>query len=98
YLVRRLLENTSNESFVRRRFVEGRDLDELLAPPSVTSLPEPDDAPVRGLTDERAPAAYEPEPPAEWRRRSVRSAFASSVANATDAIGREVPAMIDGRA
>ena len=35
YLVRRLLENTSNESFVRRRFAEGRDLDELLAPPAV---------------------------------------------------------------
>ena len=29
YLVRRLLENTSNESFVRRRFAEGHDLDEL---------------------------------------------------------------------
>ena len=30
YLVRRLLENTSNESFVRHRFAEGRDLDELV--------------------------------------------------------------------
>ena len=30
YLVRRLLENTSNESFVRHRFAEGRALDELL--------------------------------------------------------------------
>ena len=29
YLVRRLLENTSNESFVRHRFAEGRELDEL---------------------------------------------------------------------
>jgi hypothetical protein len=31
YLVRRLLENTSNESFVRHRFAEGRALDELVA-------------------------------------------------------------------
>ena len=30
YLVRRLLENTSNESFVRHRFAEGRDLDQLI--------------------------------------------------------------------
>ena len=29
YLVRRLLENTSNESFVRHRFAEGQELDEL---------------------------------------------------------------------
>ena len=39
YLVRRLLENTSNESFVRHRFAEGRRLDELIAPPSVERLP-----------------------------------------------------------
>ena len=98
YLVRRLLENTSNESFVRRRFVEGRDLDELLAPPSVTSLPELGAAPTRSPTDERDPAPYEPEPPAEWRRQSARSAFASAVTSAGRALGREVPAMIDGRA
>ncbi|HEV8064895.1 MAG TPA: proline dehydrogenase family protein [Acidimicrobiales bacterium] len=33
YLVRRLLENTSQESFVRHRFAEGKDLDALLAKP-----------------------------------------------------------------
>ena len=35
YLVRRLLENTSNDSFVRHRFAEGRELTQLLAPPAV---------------------------------------------------------------
>ena len=33
YLVRRLLENTANESFLRHRFAEHRDLDALIAPP-----------------------------------------------------------------
>jgi RHH-type proline utilization regulon transcriptional repressor/proline dehydrogenase/delta 1-pyrroline-5-carboxylate dehydrogenase len=33
YLVRRLLENTSNESFIRHRWVEGQALDALIAPP-----------------------------------------------------------------
>ena len=33
YLVRRLLENTSNDSFVRMRFSEDRDIDELVAAP-----------------------------------------------------------------
>src|SRR4029079_1185488 len=41
YLVRRLLENTSNESFVRQKFAEGRDLDSLVAPPDAVDLPEP---------------------------------------------------------
>src|SRR4029078_154035 len=31
YLVRRLLENTSNESFLRQRFVEAKATDHLLA-------------------------------------------------------------------
>ena len=35
YLVRRLLENTSQESFVRHRFAEGKDLDKLLAEPKL---------------------------------------------------------------
>jgi RHH-type proline utilization regulon transcriptional repressor/proline dehydrogenase/delta 1-pyrroline-5-carboxylate dehydrogenase len=97
YLVRRLLENTSNESFVRRRFVEGADLEELLAPPSVESLPGPDGVATRPPTDARAPAPYSPEPMAEWRRPEARAAFGAAAANA-GAFGREVPAMIGGRA
>ena len=34
YLVRRLLENTSNESFLRKEYVESHPLNRLLAPPS----------------------------------------------------------------
>ncbi|MEE8435890.1 MAG: bifunctional proline dehydrogenase/L-glutamate gamma-semialdehyde dehydrogenase, partial [bacterium] len=34
YLVRRLLENTSNESFLRQRYVEGVDPTDLLRPPA----------------------------------------------------------------
>jgi len=44
YLVRRLLENTANESFVRRRFVDGENLDGLLTPPAVDRLPGPEPA------------------------------------------------------
>src|SRR5690606_17368400 len=58
YLVRRLLENTSNESFVRHRFAEGRDLDELLAPPQVGELPGATRAEPRPSTDPAAPAPY----------------------------------------
>ena len=99
YLVRRLLENTSNESFVRRRFAEGRALDDLLAPPAVQSLPELEVAPLRVPTDEHHPTPYEPEPPAEWRRAQVRTVFAAAVARTgSGGLGREVPAMIGGHA
>ncbi len=98
YLVRRLLENTANESFVRRRFVEGRDLDELLAPPAVDGLPGPDGPGRRAPTDPDRPGDYAPEPVAEWRRSPVRAAMAAAVTGVGGSgLGREVPAVIDGR-
>ena len=79
YLVRRLLENTSNESFVRHRFAEGRALDELLTPPEVDEIPGATEAPRPEPTDPGDPAPYWPEPVTEWRRPSRRAAFAAAV-------------------
>ena len=96
YLVRRLLENTSNESFVRHRFAEGRQLEELIAPPQSDAIPPPD-PPRRGATtDPHAPGAYHHEPHGEFRRASVRDAFAAAVAEAGSARALEIPAIIDG--
>ena len=47
YLVRRLLENTSNESFVRHRFAEGQELDELIRAPAVDGASTPAMQPAR---------------------------------------------------
>lgn len=41
YLVRRLLENMSNESFLRKEYVESQSLSTLLAPPEVLASSEP---------------------------------------------------------
>jgi RHH-type transcriptional regulator, proline utilization regulon repressor / proline dehydrogenase / delta 1-pyrroline-5-carboxylate dehydrogenase len=95
YLVRRLLENTSNESFVRHRFKEGRELDALLAAPRVKELPELAPPTRRPATDPDAPGDYRHEPVAEWRRVSVRAAF--SVAIDGVHLGLDVPALIDGQ-
>ncbi len=70
YLVRRLLENTSNESFLRHRFAEGRELAELLRPPEVRS----GTCPTPGRTRRRGP----PTDPA--RPRAVRQRAAGRVA------------------
>src|SRR3954451_13614759 len=73
YLVRRLLENTSNESFVRHRFAEDRQLDELLGPPEVDTIPpsrdEAETAPLPTASTD--PSPYQPEPVSEWRKRAV---------------------------
>ncbi|MET0729398.1 MAG: proline dehydrogenase family protein [Acidimicrobiales bacterium] len=109
YLVRRLLENTSNESFVRHRFAEGRALDELVAPPAVDRLPGPTQPPQVPETDPGAPTLYQPEPLREWRRGSSRTGFAVAVDRVRDSVapglapsagprweGLAVPALIDG--
>ncbi|MGQ0616426.1 MAG: proline dehydrogenase family protein [Acidimicrobiia bacterium] len=98
YLVRRLLENTSNESFVRHRFAEGRALDELLVPPAVERIPPPGVVVDRARTDVAAPGPYDPEPAAEWRRPGPRTAHQAAV----EAVGRapviDVPAWVAGEA
>jgi RHH-type transcriptional regulator, proline utilization regulon repressor / proline dehydrogenase / delta 1-pyrroline-5-carboxylate dehydrogenase len=96
YLVRRLLENTSNESFVRHRFAEGRALDDLIRPPDVGALP--DLAPPRqgDDTDPAAPGPYSHEPHGEFRRSVVRTRFAAAVADAAGHATIAVPAVIAG--
>lgn len=98
YLVRRLLENTSNDSFVRARYAEGRELADLIAAPAVTEIPGPTTSAPRPPTDGRDPVPYEPEPPTEWRRREARAAFAAAVRETGGkGLGADVPAVIAGR-
>jgi RHH-type transcriptional regulator, proline utilization regulon repressor / proline dehydrogenase / delta 1-pyrroline-5-carboxylate dehydrogenase len=98
YLVRRLLENTSNDSFVRMRFSEDRDIDELVGPPAIGEdhLPGPVEPSRRAPTDPRAPAPYDPEPVAEWRRQPVRADMSAAVGRAAPETAGviEVPAVI----
>ncbi len=102
YLVRRLLENTSNESFVRHRFAEGRELASLVSAPTVerSTLPGVPTVARRPATDPSAPGEYRPEPPAEWRRAAPRADMAAAVtarASTLSAAPVDVPAVIGGR-
>ncbi len=93
YLVRRLLENTANESFLRSRFVEGRDLDELIRPPGVS-----DEA--LGRNAPRPPSlpsdAFANEPPAEFRQEAARESMRAAVETAGRMSSFEAPALVGG--
>ena len=91
YLIRRLLENTSNESFVRHRFAEGRGLDALLAPPRVGELPGPTEPTTRGETDVADPGPYRHEPVREWRRSAAREELARTLRAIGRRLGSDVP-------
>jgi RHH-type proline utilization regulon transcriptional repressor/proline dehydrogenase/delta 1-pyrroline-5-carboxylate dehydrogenase len=100
YLVRRLLENTSNESFVRHRFAEGRALDDLVAPPGVDERALPDaviDATPRPPTDPTEPAPFTNEPRAELRRAVPRARATATVADVPADYPFAAPVLVDGR-
>lgn len=96
YLVRRLLENTSNESFVRMRFAEEQSLADLLAEPKTALLDNREPPTRRGSTSATDLMPYLPEPLAEWRAESVRADFAHAVVEHGNPVGIYVPAIISG--
>jgi len=87
YLVRRLLENTSNSSFVRQRFGSKTSIDRLVAPPKTSGEVPP--AP-------EFPAGYRHDAPTEYRHRSVMDAQAATVSQVSRDLGRPrtVPVVI----
>jgi len=97
YLVRRLLENTSNESFVRHHFAEGEALDELVVAPDVTELPGPQPLAKRAATNPARPHRYRPEPLAEFRRPEVIRQVGDAVESEFARPVRQVDALIGGK-
>ncbi|MCP3903160.1 MAG: bifunctional proline dehydrogenase/L-glutamate gamma-semialdehyde dehydrogenase [Planctomycetes bacterium] len=101
YLVRRLLENTSNQSWLRAGFAENIAAEKLLASPHRTwSEPDPGrdriekaahhhalGPAVEGVGDERP---FTNEPPRNFASRDVREAFARAIARTeAPAVGAE---------
>ncbi len=106
YLVRRLLENTANESFVRQQWSEGADLEAALEAPLADPRPPPEtgagvvrdrsnDQPQEGTVS--VTTSFRNEPLAEVRREPVRRRLGAAVAEVERALGFDVPVVIDGR-
>jgi len=86
YLVRRMLENTSNESFLRNYFVEGKSSEFVLARPAAGSASEPE---IGGFRNE---------PPLDFRIGRVRSEFSEAITFVRQRLGRDYPLLIGGEA
>jgi RHH-type proline utilization regulon transcriptional repressor/proline dehydrogenase/delta 1-pyrroline-5-carboxylate dehydrogenase len=94
YLVRRLLENTSNESFVRHRFTEHAEVEALIATPVAHARVEGVDHLDR--TDTADPAPFRNEPRAELRRGDVETRLAGAVREVDARLGFDAPLIVDG--
>ncbi|MBE0568782.1 MAG: proline dehydrogenase family protein [Deltaproteobacteria bacterium] len=90
YLVRRLLENTSNEGFLRRKYVGRESPEELLkGPERYGGEPPPEE--MRGL------APFRNEPPLDFSVGANRAAFREAVERVRGELGKEHPVVIGGR-
>ena len=87
YLVRRLLENTSNESFLRRGFAEHESVEALLADPETVM------APPRVVPD----PGFRNAPHADFARADERERFARALADVRPRLGADVPLVIGGQ-
>ena len=94
YLVRRLLENTANSSFLRLSHHDHADLSELLARPE----PEPEATPPAADWRRDFNAPFENSPLADFTVPETRNAFAEAIADAEKQMPWQVPVVVDGHA
>ncbi len=97
YLVRRLLENTANESFLRQSFAEGEELDRLLENPERT-LARDKASKEPGKEAAKAQARrFQNEPFIDFTIAENREAFPKALSQARSTFHRTYPLWIDGR-
>jgi RHH-type proline utilization regulon transcriptional repressor/proline dehydrogenase/delta 1-pyrroline-5-carboxylate dehydrogenase len=102
YLIRRLLENTSNHSFLRQSFVEGRGEQELLRSPEDVGMdgepaPLPRSFSQNYFDDEEFDMpSFENVPDTDFAVASNRERFAESLESVRGQFGREYGPVIGG--
>ncbi len=104
YLVRRLLENTANQSFLRLMFAEGADMASLLRDPSdaqcktaggVSSRAQEGD---KGTRDTSCVMGlFKNQPPSDFTKKKEREFFAEALASVRRNLGKTCPLFIDGK-
>ena len=102
YLVRRLLENTSNESFLKASFAESAQIEELLRDPEEigamltrTRRPKTEAPLVTGGTTRLTP--FHNEPPTDFARAENRASMRRALDQVRTQLGGRYPLLIGGK-
>lgn len=99
YLVRRLLENTANESFLRQSFVEGEQMEALLKDPEETVREEYE----KGKRPPQDPEPLKPSDPfnnhpfVDFTKKEQRDAFPEAIKAVRKKTGKTHPLYIGGK-
>jgi len=98
YLVRRLLENTSNDSFLRHSIAEDFSWEKLMAKPSASAVAESDSGSASGSRDEEVTTLpFQNEPLSDFSRDDVRAEFQEALDKVAGELGSEYGLIIAGR-
>jgi RHH-type transcriptional regulator, proline utilization regulon repressor / proline dehydrogenase / delta 1-pyrroline-5-carboxylate dehydrogenase len=100
YFVRRLLENTANESFLRGAFADGHSVDQLIATPLGSAQIDvpPQRLPEITPTDPDAPGTFVNEPHADFARPACRGRAADALQTVQRRLPLHAELVIDGEA
>jgi len=96
YLVRRLLENTANESFLKQTFADEADMDSLLENPEVTLCRQLEGKCVPPESSEGL-ARFQNFPAVDFTIEAERKAFPVAIAKVRASMGKKVPLFINGQ-
>lgn len=93
YLVRRLLENTSNEGFLANRYARGMSQEDLLKKPETAIRESDQDA--QPVTNKMPAPFFRNEPPADFTRAAEREKMQKAIQEARRQSGRRYPLVIN---
>ena len=96
YLIRRLMENTSNTSFLRQTYAEKAEVEKLIVAPAANKKTA--EYPVQRRTGEvKPPGPFRNEAPLDFSRQENRARFARSLKEVRQKLGRAYPLWIGGK-
>ena len=96
YLIRRLMENTSNTSFLRQTYAEEKEIDKLILPPLPKKAPIPKRAAGRKIRDADDPGPFRNEPLLDFSRQENLSRFARTLKETRQRFGRDYLLWVGG--
>ena len=96
YLIRRLMENTSNTSFLRQTYAEREEIDKLIRPPKVKVATARRPSALRKETEED-PGPFRNEPLLDFSRAENRARFAEALRDVRRKFGRDYPLWVGGK-
>src|SRR3989442_2301829 len=90
YLVRRLLENTANESILRRQFLGNQSLDELLKSPAIDKAPPSLPLEEVSTGGGGSEPEFTSEPHTDFSRAEARERMRAALATVRTTLGRRI--------